>query len=408
METTAIGGSVKNRVLFQSKCGNLRPFFETGVSLHGHTRHSFESLGFLGKFLEQRSLTRSWLGLQRERGRRNTGIALDLHRAYWTPPLCERQAYDLESRQISSLGLRAMVSLSDHDTIEAGALLRQLPDSQEAPISTEWTAPFGSAVFHIGVHNLPPGTASSVLAALLNASKAATDSEILDLLIELSHIPNVLVVFNHPLWNLNGIPAAIFRAELIRFLHSANGYLHAFELNGMRSYQENRDVMKLAAEWNQVLISGGDRHGCEPNAALNLTNAIHFSDFVAEIRDRRQSTILLMPQYQETLSWRMYKNFSHVIDHYPDHPEGRRFWDQRIFHPDLDGAIVPVIDLWHLGPPGFLKKIFAIWLLGASLPIPAALRCSRCSPSEVLHPIDTFGHPARAESAIEVAQAEGS
>lgn len=181
-----------------------------------------------------------------------------------------------------------MVSLSDHDTIEAGALLRQLPDSQEAPISTEWTAPFGSAVFHIGVHNLPAGTASSALADLHAASKGAIDSDILDLLIELSHIPNVLVVFNPPLWNLNGIPAASFRAELIRFLHSSNGYLHAFELNGMRSYQENRDLMKFAAEWNQLLISGGDRHGCEPNAALNLTNAAHFCFSERVFRSRRR------------------------------------------------------------------------------------------------------------------------
>lgn len=399
---------MKNRVLFQRHCGDLRPSFQSGVSLHGHTRHSLESLGFLGKFLDERRLLRSWVDLQRERGRRNTGIALDLHRAYWTPPLCERQAYDLEWRQISSLGLRAMVSLSDHDTIEGCALLRQLPKSQEAPISTEWTAPFGSAVFHIGVHNLPAGIASSVLAALLNASKAGMDSEILDLLRELSQITGVLVVFNHPLWNHNGIPAGMFSAELIRFLRSANSYLHAFELNGMRSYHENRDVMKFAAEWHQLLISGGDRHGCEPNAALNLTNATHFSDFVDEIRDGKQSTILLMPQYEETLSWRMYKSFSHVIDHYPDHPEGRRSWDERIFHPDLDGDIVPVIDLWHLGPPGFLKKIFAMGILGASLPIPAALRCSRCGPSEVLLPIDAFGYAAPAKRAIELVRAKGS
>jgi len=52
---------VKNRVLFQSNCGDLRPLFESGVSLHGHTRHSVESLGFMGKFLEESSLLRSWV-----------------------------------------------------------------------------------------------------------------------------------------------------------------------------------------------------------------------------------------------------------------------------------------------------------------------------------------------------------
>jgi len=377
-------GSMKNRVLFQSSCGDLRPMYKSGVSLHGHTMHSVESLGFLGKFLEERSLLRSWVGVQRERGQRNTGIALDLHRAHWTPPLCERQAHELESRQIESLGLRAMVSLSDHDTIKACALLRQVPEFQETPVSTEWTVPFGNAIFHIGVHNLPSGIASLVLADLLDASKACLDSAVLDLLMGLSELPGVLLVFNHPLWNLNGVPPAMFERELIRFLRSANGHLHAFELNGMRSYRENRGVIKLAAEWDQLLISGGDRHGCEPNAALNLTNATDFSEFVDEIRNQKQSTILLMAQYQEHLSWRMYKSFTHVIDHYPENPEGRRSWDERIFHPDLNGEIVPLIGLWHLGPPGFLKEIFALAILGASLPIPAALTCWSRGPCEIL------------------------
>jgi len=327
-------------------------------------------MGIPGTFL------RSWVGVQRERGRRNTGIALDLHRAHWSPPLGERQAYDLESRQIESLGIRAMVSLSDHDTIQACALLRQVPDFQGTPVSTEWTVPFGNTVFHIGVHNLPGDVASSVLADLLDASKAGLDSAVLDLLMGLSELPGVLLVFNHPLWNLNGMPKAMFQHELIRFLRSANGYLHAFELNGMRSHQENCGVIKLAAEWGQLLISGGDRHGCEPNAALNLTNAMNFSEFVDEIRNEKQSTVLFMAQYQEHLSWRMYKSFTHVIDHYPENPEGRRSWDERIFHPDLNGEIVPVINLWHLGAPGFLKKIFALAILGASLPIPAALSCA--------------------------------
>jgi len=266
-----------------------------------------------------------------------------------------------------------MVSLSDHDTIQACALLRQVSKLEETPISTEWTVPFGNAVFHIGVHNLPESTASSVLADLVDASKADSDSVVLDMLMGLSELPGVLLVFNHPLWNLTRMPTAMFAGELIRFLRSANCYLHAFELNGMRSYRENREVIKLAAEWDQLLISGGDRHGCEPNAALNLTNATDFSEFVDEIRNGRQSAILLMAQYQEHLSWRMYKSFTHVIDHYPGHPEGRRSWDERIFHPDLNGEIVPVINLWHLGAPGFLKKIFALAIMGASLPIPAAL-----------------------------------
>ncbi len=100
-----------------------------------------------------------------------------------------------------------------------------------------------------------------------------------------------------------------------------------------------------------MLISGGDRHGCEPNALLNLTNAADFPEFVDEIRNGRQSTVAIMPQYAQPFCWRMYQNFTHVIADYPDHPEDRRRWDQRTFHPDRAGnAIVPMAQLWKVGP----------------------------------------------------------
>ncbi len=366
----------KSRVLFQSSLKDPRTCFQSGVSLHGHTRHSVESLSFLRKFLDRSPVLRPWIKFQRERGRRRTGIPLDLDRAHWTPPLCERQAYELEAGQIEALGLRAMVSLSDHDTIAGCALLRRSPETQDSPISMEWTIAFGKAVFHIGVHNLPEREAPCIMAALLAASSAGSESTTLKLLAELNRM-GVLLVFNHPLWNLNGIPSALFASELSRFLKSAKSSLHAFELNGMRSYQENLAVVRLAAQWDQVLISGGDRHGCEPNAAINLTNATDFAEFVDEIRSGRQSTVLLMPQYQEPLNWRIYKSFTHVIASYPGHPEERRSWDQRIFHPDLDGKIVPVIDLWDLGPPTFLKNIFAFVMLSGRVPLPEAVDCCR-------------------------------
>jgi hypothetical protein len=269
--------------------------------------------------------------------------------------------------------LRALVSLSDHDTIEACTLLREMPHSDGIPISTEWTVPFGKAVFHIGVHNLPAGRAQGIAAALLGASKGGTEATIREMFVDLSQMRDVLLVFNHPLWNFAGIPPEEFAQELSRFLHSTRDCIHALELNGMRSYRENVEVIRLAAEWDLVLISGGDRHGCEPNAILNLTNATEFAEFIDEIRNRKQSSVLVMPQYQESLGWRMYKSFSHVIGDYPGHPEERRSWDQRIFHPDLEGRMVPVRDLWHLGPPGFLKKIFALAVSGAAFPVWPAL-----------------------------------
>jgi hypothetical protein len=46
--------------------------------------------------------------------------------------------------------------------------------------------------------------------------------------------------------------------------------VHAFELSGMRGWEQNNKVYELAAEGNVAVIAGGDRHGCEPSASLPL------------------------------------------------------------------------------------------------------------------------------------------
>lgn len=66
-----------------------------------------------------------------------------------------------------------------------------------------------------------------------------------------------------------------------------------------------------------LTVSGGDRHGCEPNAILNLSQASSFSEFVDELRRHRQSQIVFMPQYQESLNWRTMQAVIDVLREYP-------------------------------------------------------------------------------------------
>lgn len=373
-----------NQLLALAKDRDAALQFRSGVSLHGHTRHSRENLGFIGQFLERHSALRAWIASQKDYCRCTSGITLDFDRAYWTPPLCERLAHQVEARQIENLGLHPLVSLSDHDTIEACTLLRAQPEFRHVPISTEWTVPWGPAVFHMGVHNLPPAEAPSLMAAMAEATASADESRILTLFADLHRIPEVLIVFNHPLWNFVRIAPRRFSFELDRFLQAAHPFLHAFELNGMRSHQENRGVLRLAREHNQVILSGGDRHGCEPNAFLNLTDAADFSEFVDEVRSGRHSTVLFMPQYNQPLAWRFWQNFTHVIADYPGHPEGRRRWDERTFHPDRDGNVVPMSRLWRVGPPEFLRTLFAAALMATQLPAHRLLRRWRRRDTESL------------------------
>lgn len=364
-----------NELLVLSRDQGRLTAWQSGVSLHSHTRHSQEGLGFIAAILERRACTRRWYASQRVSCRQVTGIDLNLERAYWTPPLCERMAQDVEQRQIEGFGLRPMVSLTDHNSIEACLRLRENAAFAEAPLSTEWTVPFGDAVFHFGIHNLPARSARELMAAMREATFLASEDRILRLFAELSATPGVLVVFNHPLWNFYAIPPDRFMYELTRFLGSGNRYVHAFELNGMRSHAENRAALRLAAEWNQLVISGGDRHGCEPNASINVTNGADFAEFVEEVREGRQSTVVVMPQYAAPLAWRLYRNFTHVIAEYPEHPEGRRRWDERTYHPDRDGAVVPMAVLWKNGAvPEFLSAMFGAAMMAARVPFDGLLR----------------------------------
>jgi len=126
--------------------------FSTAVCLHGHTMHSEECLSFLPRYLHGvPGISRIVRGYQR-----GPRPAVDFSRAYWTPPLTPASALRLERRQIANLSLRPLVSLTDHDNIDAGLAL------EDEPISVEWTVPYERSMLHLGIHNLPPHSARSV------------------------------------------------------------------------------------------------------------------------------------------------------------------------------------------------------------------------------------------------------
>jgi hypothetical protein len=330
--------------------------FKTGVSIHSHTSRSRESLGFVSRMFESNSLLRAFIRVQEEAAGKS-GLQLDLAHSYWTPPLCPRSAYEVEKNQIEqTLGMRALVSLSDHDCIEAPLLLRVLPAMHEAPVSLEWTLPFQTSKFHLGVHNLPGACAAGLVNELKSCSAQPSTERVCDLLGTLHAIPEVLIVFNHPLWNLYGNPASQFARNLEDFLALNNHRLHALELNGLRRWEENFRVAQLAARWRQIVISGGDRHGCEPNANLNLTDAASFEEWVHELRVERRSQLLFMPQYDYPLAARWYEAFLDAIRDYPDHSDGAWRWDQRTFHPGRNGSLQPLSVLWNR-IPGFLQAV---------------------------------------------------
>ncbi len=354
--------------------------FTAGVSLHSHTNQSKETLDFIAELSTDWGVLQPLMRWAERRCLRTTGIRPDYARSYWTPPLTPRLAFDLERQQIEEkLQLPAMVSLTDHDDIQAPMLLRSLASARQIPVSLEWTVPYAATSFHLGIHNLPSASgaewmrrmeAFTVLPVAERPVKLLTE-----MLAELDELPGVLLVLNHPLWDLYRIGEEKHRILLNDFLAVHGQYCHAVELNGLRHWDENREVVKLAAQWNQLLISGGDRHGIEPNANLNLTRASSFTEFVHEVRNERQSHVLFMPQYAEPWKQRILNSTLAAIRNYPDFPEGSRHWDERVYHPDAEGNSRQLSELWRRGrAPVYLRAVLAfVRLLGAA-PVSSGLR----------------------------------
>lgn len=324
--------------------------YETGVSLHSHTSISEESLQFihvLGMSLPGvKALTSHYEARCRER----YGITLDFYRANWRPPLQPRMAYDLESGQIQKLGLYPLVSITDHDTIEAALLLRTVPSARHIPMSVEWSAPYGSTVFHLGIHNLPSADGAAWMRRFEAYTAGPNDAQLLAMLSELHAERQVLIVLNHPLWDLHTV-GPVHLTDLRRFLAEAGKTIHALELNGLRHSKENREVARLAHQTGHLLISGGDRHGLEPNANINLTSAKNFTEFVEEIRVERCSHVHFMEQYRQRWEQRILRSTLNAITDFPQFVPGWQRWDERVFHPDAQGAMRPLSELWGNGKP---------------------------------------------------------
>ena len=216
----------------------------------------------------------------------------------------------LERKQIANLGLRPLVSLTDHDNIDAGLALRGRTNFgrmdravraiHPAPRDSQPAAPLGAFVDVLDGRYTP----------------APVECRLPVILGEMGRIPGVLIVLNHPFWLEEGVEKADHKRALDRFLRECNHLFHAFELNGTRRWSENRAVVDLAREWSRPVISGGDRHACEPAACLNLTNATSFAEFAGEVRSGH-SVVLFMPHYRESMPVRMLEAIWDILRRLP-------------------------------------------------------------------------------------------
>jgi hypothetical protein len=358
---------VRTQIHFLPSHRSVLRAFRTGVSLHSHTELSQEELSGLPRHLERMPVVSHFLRKEIERYRAKTGQPVDFSRAYWRGPLDAHSAHELEKRQIEMLDLPAIVSLTDHDNIDAGLQLRAEGIVADAPVSVEWTVPFEPTYFHVGIHNMAADRAPSLMRRMASVTREPSSQALGELLEELDVDPNVLIVFNHPLWDMRGIGHQPTVATAERFLKRYGQRLHALEINGLRCWRENLGVVHLAQESGYPVVSGGDRHGLEPNATINLTRAANFAQFAREIREERTSDIAILPQYGEPLYLR------HLLtawDAVREHPQlERQRWIARVFIRCEDGIERPLSHIWTEGAPRWIDPCLNVIGLLASTPM---------------------------------------
>ena len=353
----------QTRLHLLEKPENLGSRAKTGVSMHCHTLHSKELLDFIPYYAERIPVVSHFWEKECQSYLKKEGKKLpNFTTGYWTPPLTGAQVFESEAEQMHKAGLDAIVSITDHDEIAANLEINQHIANDLAPISMEWTVPFEDAFLHVGVHNLPLERAAAITEQLLAYTVAGTktpdNQRLHEVFAMLDEVPEVLIVLNHPIWDIEMIGEKRHLAMLKNFVREHGKWIHAFEINGFRAWAENKAVIEMAETLGFPLVSGGDRHCCHKNTAINITDAKTFAEFAHEIRVDKHSEVVLMPEYREPLAFRQAASIAEILNNYPHFPEGRQRWFDRVHIDAEDGlGVRPLSDHWKIGGPKWLRRV---------------------------------------------------
>jgi hypothetical protein len=333
----------------------------TAVSLHAHTCFSKEDLSFIPQYVSRIPVLALLYQHGMQRNIRLYGKSPDFKRGYWIPPVSPTDVYRSECTRIRQrLGLQPLVSITDHDDIEATRSLKRRYPNGDIPISIEWTVPYGGRILHIGVHNLAPAEATDIAGELVRFQTSCRPHLLGDLLQWVNRCPETLVVLNHPFCDLVEFEIRHQKELAVQFLNRYGEYIHALEINGYRSWRENRLAMKLAQKYGLPAVSGGDRHCWSPNAVLNLTRARTFADFVAEVRYAKTSRILVMPGYLRNLVVREMEAFGDFFRTDRRDPKGHKRWKERVVYRMENGCEHSLIYYWRRYLPLWVKLV--LWI----------------------------------------------
>lgn len=314
------------------------------ASLHSHSTYSREKLCFIPEVARRIPLVAPHFERGLAEFAKRYEQPLDFSLVYWRPPLSPAAVISSEREQAAHrFDLPVLASLTDHDTLEGPRSLRAM-GHVDIPLSLEWSAPYEGSLFHLGVHGIAPDCVNEIERALAAHTARAT-GRLADLLSALSDSPETIIVLNHPFWDLARIGQLRHEANLLALLRRHGDWIHGLELNGYRTWTENRRVLSLASGFGLPLVGGGDRHGYVPNGIVNLTSAASWAGFAEELRVDRVSRCVVLPEYGAPWLCRILETASDVLRR--DVRTGRTSWEDRVFA-NFHGVEEPLRALWRV------------------------------------------------------------
>jgi predicted metal-dependent phosphoesterase TrpH len=283
--------------------------FGYAVSLHNHSCHSVEKLAALNQVVKL-TFMRPLSGILRSSF--GLGHVSDLNYAEITfnPPYTPEDVYQIEAAAAAQWGYDGVhLAITDHDEFAGSlALLSSRPDlNGRIALSEELSLWFQGHLFHLGVSHLPESAVEETHTRMQAAARAGRYDELFETLAA----SGCLVVLNHPLiaW------AGEEKIPVTDLLSRYGWAIHALEVNGMRTREENDRVLELALQWGKPVVGGGDSHLLVASSILSLSQARTFADFVAEVKDGH-AVPFVTPDYFAPLKWKLFLRVLFFISRY--------------------------------------------------------------------------------------------
>jgi hypothetical protein len=293
-------------------CPRPRREFRALVSLHNHSRYSFDDLTSLNGVMSLWFMRPFQTILQRAFGLEGVPD-LNYAELLYNPPFAPADVLRVESEAARHLGFdNIQLAITDHDEVAGSVELRQCrpSDGDGIALGEELSFRFRRRLFHLGITGLPEKGIAETHRALQSAAR----QDRLDDLFETLSATGCLVVLNHPLisWG-HGRESEMLVRELLKRYGWA---IHALEYNGMRRREENDRVLELARQLGKPVVGGGDSHLLLASSTLCASpGAGSFAEFIEEVKSGLGMP-LIKSDYFAPLRWKLFLRVLAFIAHY--------------------------------------------------------------------------------------------